>query len=125
MKKLKTRAEYAKRLQAIANQIDYPKRPGLFFLIDAESYYDKRAGYKPPFAEKGLVLWIEDWVINVNTGKSGRQVGRRWAVDPTLDEDSLVRLAFQALLAFEEHETREFFTFKGKRVCDPHKRFMA
>lgn len=46
--------------------------------------------------------------------------GRRWFISPYMSRSELVNTALLAALTAEEHETREFFRYKGKRVFNPH-----
>ena len=46
--------------------------------------------------------------------------GRIWLIMKHHDESDVVRTAFQAISAVEEHERREHFTFDGQVVWNPH-----
>jgi hypothetical protein len=46
--------------------------------------------------------------------------GGKWVLSEHMTPSELVQKAFQAFLAFEEHEVREHFTYKGQRVLGPH-----
>lgn len=46
--------------------------------------------------------------------------GRKWWLSPHMTASEVVRTAFMACLAYEEHELREFFTWRGARVFGPH-----
>ena len=50
------------------------------------------------------------------------QWGRWWAVAEDDTPEGLVKTAFAAIKMAVEHETRELFFYKGKRVLSPHKR---
>jgi hypothetical protein len=47
-------------------------------------------------------------------------MGRRWWLSPEMTESELVQTALLAAITAEEHETRERFTYQGKRVFNPH-----
>lgn len=56
----------------------------------------------------------------VMTGETVLQKGGKRYLSPHMVESELVRLVFGATQAFQEHELREGFTYKGKRVFGPH-----
>jgi hypothetical protein len=49
-----------------------------------------------------------------------RQFCRIWFLDPTLTPAGIVKTAWAAVLAAEEHEARETFRYEGKRIFSPH-----
>lgn len=48
------------------------------------------------------------------------QFCRKWRVDRSMNPSELVRTAWMAVLAAEEHEARERFMYKEKRIMTPH-----
>ena len=46
--------------------------------------------------------------------------GRKWHIDKNATRANIVRTALKAALTWHEHETRELFTYKGKRIGSPH-----
>lgn len=46
--------------------------------------------------------------------------GRQWHIDAAATRADVVRTALKATLTWQEHETREFFTYRGRRVHGPH-----
>lgn len=63
------------------------------------------------------------WRWHARCAKSGASVlitGRRWWLSPAMTESELVQTALLAALTAEEHEAREMFRYKGKRVFNPH-----
>lgn len=48
------------------------------------------------------------------------QYCRRWFLSEKMSVSDVVRTAFMATLAAEEHEARERFTYRGKRIFGPH-----
>lgn len=48
------------------------------------------------------------------------QFCRKWLLYESMNRSEAVRTAWMAVLAAEEHEAREHFTYKGKRVMTPH-----
>lgn len=49
-----------------------------------------------------------------------RQFCRIWYLDPSLTAAGIVKTAWAAVLAAEEHEARENFKYFGKRIFSPH-----
>lgn len=50
----------------------------------------------------------------------GRQYGRRWFLSPHMTDSEVVSTCLKAVLAAEEHEAREQFTFAGEAIFGPH-----
>lgn len=46
--------------------------------------------------------------------------GRKWMLSEHMTDSELVQTAFKACLAWEEHECRESFLYRGQRVFGPH-----
>jgi hypothetical protein len=46
--------------------------------------------------------------------------GRKWHIDPASTRAEVVRTALKAALTWQEHETRESFTYRGKPIHGPH-----
>jgi hypothetical protein len=46
--------------------------------------------------------------------------GRKWYLSPHMVKGEIVQTAFAACLAWEEHECREAFKYKGQPVFSPH-----
>ena len=54
------------------------------------------------------------------SGETLRHYGRKWRISPRMTRSELVQTAFQAVIAAEEHETREMFRYRGQAVFGPH-----
>lgn len=54
------------------------------------------------------------------TGVAYKEGGRKWDISTYATESEVVLTAFKAALTFIEHELREGFMYKGKRILDPH-----
>lgn len=54
------------------------------------------------------------------TGKPMGWQGRKWRLSPHMTDGEVVQTAFMAVMAANEHETREKFTYRGVSVFDPH-----
>jgi hypothetical protein len=46
--------------------------------------------------------------------------GRKWHIDKSATRAEVVRTALKAALTWQEHEARELFTYRGKRIHGPH-----
>lgn len=67
-------------------------------------------------------LWIR-WSFEAPCAKTGEDSyvsGRQWRLSPHMTESEIVQTALLAALTAEEHEAREMFKYKGKRVFNPH-----
>lgn len=67
-----------------------------------------------------VYLQAEQAVRNVITGQSEFLKGRKWHLSPHMTDGEIVQTALMATLAFVEHEVREAFTYKDKRIFGPH-----
>lgn len=56
----------------------------------------------------------------VKSGELCEQRGRKWHLSEHMTVSEVVGTAFKAALTAEEHECRENFTWRGKRVFGPH-----
>lgn len=48
------------------------------------------------------------------------QYSRKWILSPHMTKSELVSTAFKAAISAEEHECREEFRYKGKKIFGPH-----
>lgn len=64
-----------------------------------------------------VVFYAQD---NFGIGSAELQYGRWWSIPFDADETYIKRIAFAAVLAAQEHETREQFTYKGETIFNPH-----
>jgi hypothetical protein len=63
-------------------------------------------------------LW--HWRPDAVTGEMGWGSGGKRFLQPTMTDSDIVRTCLGAALSYEEHEVREFFTYKGARIYGPH-----
>jgi len=54
------------------------------------------------------------------TGVIEEQRSRKWFLSYHMTTTEIVYTALKAIQAAEEHETREFFKYKGVRIANPH-----
>lgn len=52
--------------------------------------------------------------------RNEQYTGRKWHIEKTATRADIVRTALKAALTWQEHETRELFTYRGKPVEGPH-----
>lgn len=85
-----------------------------------------RITYKPGWelrlsegeSDWNLYVWFR--AIDAMTGETSWFRGRRWAISPHSDEESLVGTCLLAIKTVEEHETLEFFKYDGVSIFNPH-----
>lgn len=66
-----------------------------------------------------LQIVCDEGTCNV-TGEPLGWKGRKWRLSPHMTDGEVVQTAFMAVMAANEHETRERFTYRGVSVFDPH-----
>jgi hypothetical protein len=65
-------------------------------------------------------LQVRLWRPDTVTGEWGWRSGGKYYVSPHSTPGELVRKCLAAVLAYAEHEVRENFLFRGRRVFGPH-----
>lgn len=93
---------------AIAGEISLPEN---FFLICEKDKVDPNGRW---------YYQIRCWRPDTFTGEMGWGGGRKAYLSPHMVRSELVRLAFGLYLAYVEHEAREGFQWRGRRVFGPH-----
>lgn len=63
---------------------------------------------------------IECWRRDVVTGEMGYGYGGKAYLSPHATDSELVQTAFGLYKGYWEHEARETFTWRGRRVFGPH-----
>lgn len=84
--------------------------------------------YHYEVGEQGGRVWIQVLCARPDTytGEYGTgRGGMRFLRDSSMSDSEIVRACFAALTAYEDHESREAFTFMGVRVFGPHIDIMA
>jgi hypothetical protein len=83
------------------------------------SYKD---GYnlKVGLAYQRVYLQVTCWRKDTLTGEMGWGFGGKGYLSPHMTDQEIVQLAFGLFKGYEEHECREFFMYKGKRIYGPH-----
>lgn len=67
-----------------------------------------------------FALQVKRWRKDTVTGEWGYGYGGEYLLPVDVTEQQVVFKAFSAILHFEEHETRERFTYEGVSVMGPH-----
>lgn len=65
-------------------------------------------------------IYFEPDVTNPNPSLAQAQETREWYVPLTASKSEIVRTCFKLVLASYEHRVREWFTYKGKAIHQPH-----
>lgn len=83
--------------------------------------------YKPDtcfrIIEKNDLLFIQHMqnIADCNEAKSTCwQKGRKFYISEHMTESEVIQTCLLAVLLFEEHEAREWLTYKGKAIHGPH-----
>lgn len=81
-----------------------------------------RDGWVFRVGRDGMTLFLEVGfpAACADTGEASTQWSRKWMLDPLATDADLLRTALKAVLATEEHEAREAFTFEGDALFGPH-----
>lgn len=58
--------------------------------------------------------------MDIDTGSMGWGMGSRYPVDGSMSDDTIVKRLFVACRDYAEHEVREAFLWRGRRVLGPH-----
>lgn len=80
-------------------------------------FIDVYTGVDPP---TGHYLQVRAFLPDPVNPEKTWQGGRKWRLSEHMTKSEVVQTCFKAILAFEEHETREFFMYRGKPIFGPH-----
>lgn len=74
---------------------------------------------KLPRDEREIDLVVKNDLLFVRM--SNKQIkGRKWYVSPHATDGEILQTILKAIITFEEHEIRERFEYKGRRIFGPH-----
>lgn len=81
--------------------------------------------FRVDFNEWGMVFvqcqgWVRDLTDPLNPGEHSWQGGAKHYVSEHACDNEIFQMMLGAVLAFDEHETREAFLVDHKRVFNPH-----
>jgi hypothetical protein len=80
--------------------------------------YGRNTGWR--VAPDGSWLQVVRFADATKAGDSASLFGRKWRLSPHMVRAEVVQTAFAAVRAFEEHEARELFRWRGRAVFGPH-----
>lgn len=100
-----------RQVRAVLDLIEYDERYQ-FLVRTRENAY----GIGP--AAVGIELQVRR--PDAITGEPGVGYGGVRRLSPHASRSDVVRTAFGAVLAYNEHETREFFRYRGAQIFGPH-----
>lgn len=67
-----------------------------------------------------MYLQIHVKVDDTDTGIKSMQRGRKWKLSKFMTKTEIIRVAWNAVQAFEFHEIQERFKYKGKAIFNAH-----
>jgi hypothetical protein len=101
-------------VRGVLDDIAYDER--YEFLVRTQELPLSADPYEPPPVGIELAVRRPDAI----TGKDGTGYGGvRW-LSPHASRSDVVRTAFGAILAYNEHEAREFFRYRDRAIFNPH-----
>jgi hypothetical protein len=68
----------------------------------------------------GFLIQLRCDEVDVGSGARETYFGRKWYIGSSASESDIVRTAFKAAVTWQEHETREGFTYQGVPVFGAH-----
>lgn len=73
-----------------------------------------------PLSDKGWLVQVVFMDADIHGGEIEEQKGRKFYISPYMIEGEVVKTAFLAVMQAMEHEVREKFLYRGKRLLGPH-----
>lgn len=67
-----------------------------------------------------VTLQVEVYRPDTFTGEMGYGYGGLAYLHPKQTKGDIIRVALGLFMAYETHEVREWFTYRGKRIYGPH-----
>jgi hypothetical protein len=80
--------------------------------------YRRNTGWR--VAPDGSWLQVVRFTDATKAGDTASLFGRKWRLSPHMTAGEVVQTALLAVLAFEEHEAREAFRWRGRAIFGPH-----
>ena len=96
--------------------------PPVNFLARAKAVLDRvqyKAGWQFHISGDGTDIWLQVRFATIEP-PIGIQHGRTWRLSEYMTDGEIVQTALAAVLAAEEHEARERFTYCGRAIFHPH-----
>lgn len=102
------REQFLSRIQALAAQIELGMNCDLIVGVDSE------------VPDGRFYLQVTCWRKDAITGEMGRGYGGKAYLSPHMTNNEIVQCAFGLYKGYWEHEARETFTYRERRVFGPH-----
>lgn len=91
-------------------------------ILDTVTYKDWHIGAYPD--RDGAYLQVRFYAADTThhafPNHPELQAGRKWRLSEHMTHSEVVQTALKAVLAAEEHETREQFHYRGRAIFGPH-----
>lgn len=100
-------SDFEERVRDLMGEVAY--REG--YAIDIE--WDKAYGNR-------LYMQVRCWRPDVVTGTYDWGYGGKRYLSEYMTDGEILRIAFASCMAYEEHEVREFFKYRGRSIFGPH-----
>lgn len=65
-------------------------------------------------------LQLKYFAVDAVTGEERENFTRKWNLSGHMTDSEVMNTAFKATLTSMEHETREFFKYRGRAIYGPH-----
>lgn len=98
----------AMRLRVLINEVRY--KDWRFLVDERPSSLTVRPVFEMPVFGDGPGM----------TPGVAQQAGRPWLITDRMTDSEIVQTLFLAIMVAEEHEIREGFTYRGRRIFSPH-----
>lgn len=69
---------------------------------------------------KEVLVQARLWRKDIDTNEMGWGMGTFYIIHSGMGDDAIIKTFFRAALDYAEHEVRESFQWKGKRILSPH-----
>lgn len=117
---LSDKREYRQKVQP--PRADNPKdlRDKLEAIINRVEYKDWDFQVTLDESRPMLQIVFNDTDIDDNSDELVQQKSRKYVLSPYMTDSEVIQTALLATIKAEQHETREHFMYKGKRIFGPH-----
>lgn len=109
-------------MKTISDEHLSPKVEAMVSIFDRIDYKDWEYEYRTISGSNEMFLFrMVFHAPCVISNKISRQACREWVLTYDMKEFQVIDTVFKAIRQAEEHECRENFYFKKKRIFDPHR----
>jgi hypothetical protein len=90
--------------------------------VHIDGHHFRTGRYTNAMHEAQEAFYVQDTYSRLDsiTGVEGTGFGRKWHISPWATDSEIVLTCLKAAITNSEHEIREGFTYKGKRIFQPH-----